>query len=383
MTNSEKALQLHEEWHGKLETASKCRIATREDLALAYTPGVAEPCKVIAKDKEAAYKYTIKSNTVAVVSDGSAVLGLGNIGAYAAMPVMEGKAVLFKEFGGVNAVPICLDTQDTEEIIKTVVNIAPAFGGINLEDISAPRCFEIEERLKKLLDIPVFHDDQHGTAIVVLAGIINALKVAKKTKEECQVVVNGAGSAGVAITKLLLTYGFKKVIMCDKTGILSAKTEGMNWMQQEMVKVTNSEQREGSLADALKGADIFVGVSAPNIVTPEMVASMNKDSILFAMANPVPEIMPEAAKAAGARVVGTGRSDFPNQVNNVIAFPGIFKGALEGRASQITEEMKLAAANAIAGLVADEDINENNILPEAFDPRIPEVVSKAVKDHIR
>lgn len=383
MTNSEKALQFHEEWHGKLETASKCRIATREDLALAYTPGVAEPCKVIAKDKEAAYKYTIKSNTVAVVSDGSAVLGLGNIGAYAAMPVMEGKAVLFKEFGGVNAVPICLDTQDTEEIIKTVVNIAPAFGGINLEDISAPRCFEIEERLKKLLDIPVFHDDQHGTAIVVLAGIINALKVAKKTKEECQVVVNGAGSAGVAITKLLLTYGFKKVIMCDKTGILSAKTEGMNWMQQEMVKVTNSEQREGSLADALKGADIFVGVSAPNIVTPEMVASMNKDSILFAMANPVPEIMPEAAKAAGARVVGTGRSDFPNQVNNVIAFPGIFKGALEGRASQITEEMKLAAANAIAGLVADEDINENNILPEAFDPRIPEVVSKAVKDHIR
>lgn len=383
MTNSEKALQLHEEWHGKLETASKCRIATREDLALAYTPGVAEPCKVIAKDKEAAYKYTIKSNTVAVVSDGSAVLGLGNIGAYAAMPVMEGKAVLFKEFGGVNAVPICLDTQDTEEIIKTVVNIAPAFGGINLEDISAPRCFEIEERLKKLLDIPVFHDDQHGTAIVVLAGIINALKVTKKTKEECQVVVNGAGSAGVAITKLLLTYGFTKVIMCDKTGILSAKTEGMNWMQQEMVKVTNLEQREGSLADALKGADIFVGVSAPNIVTPEMVASMNKDAILFAMANPVPEIMPDAAKAAGAKVVGTGRSDFPNQVNNVVAFPGIFKGALEGRASQITEEMKLAAAHAIAGLVADEDINENNILPEAFDPRVAQVVSQAVKDHIR
>ena len=379
MTNYEKALQLHEEWKGKLETAPKCKIATREDLALAYTPGVAEPCKVIAEDKKAAYKYTIKSNTVAVVSDGSAVLGLGNIGPYAAMPVMEGKAVLFKEFGGVNAFPICLDTQDTEEIIKTVVNIAPAFGGINLEDISAPRCFEIEERL----DIPVFHDDQHGTAIVVLAGIINALKVTGKNKENCNVVVNGAGSAGVAITKLLLTYGFKHITMCDKSGILSTDSEGLNWMQQKMVKVTNLEHRHGLLADALKGADIFVGVSAPNIVTPEMVASMNKDSILFAMANPVPEIMPDAAKAAGARVVGTGRSDFPNQVNNVVAFPGIFKGALEGRATQITEEMKLAAAYAIAGLVADEDINENNILPEAFDPRVAEVVSKAVKDHIR
>ena len=382
MTNSEKALQLHEEWKGKLETAPKCKIATREDLALAYTPGVAEPCKVIAKDKEAAYKYTIKSNTVAVVSDGSAVLGLGNIGPYAAMPVMEGKAVLFKEFGGVNAVPICLDTQDTEEIIKTVVNIAPAFGGINLEDISAPRCFEIEERLKKLLDIPVFHDDQHGTAIVVLAGIINALKVTGKNKEDCQVVVNGAGSAGVAITKLLLTYGFKNVIMCDKSGILSEDSDGLNWMQKEMVKVTNLSHRHGLLADALTGADIFVGVSAPNIVTSEMVSSMNKDSILFAMANPVPEIMPDVAKAAGARVVGTGRSDFPNQVNNVVAFPGIFKGALEGRAAQITEEMKLAAAHAIAGLVADEDINENNILPEAFDPRVADVVSRAVKNHI-
>lgn len=382
MTNSEKALKLHEEWKGKLETTPKCKIATREDLALAYTPGVAEPCKVIAKDKEAAYKYTIKSNTVAVVSDGSAVLGLGNIGAYAAMPVMEGKAVLFKEFGGVNAVPICLDTQDTEEIIKTVVNIAPAFGGINLEDISAPRCFEIEERLKKLLDIPVFHDDQHGTAIVVLAGIINALKVTGKKKEDCQVVVNGAGSAGVAITKLLLSYGFKNIIMCDKSGILSSDSEGLNWMQKEMVKVTNLSHRHGLLADALNGADIFVGVSAPNIVTPEMVASMNKDSILFAMANPVPEIMPDIAKAAGACVVGTGRSDFPNQVNNVVAFPGIFKGALEGRATQITEEMKLAAAYAIAGLVADKDINENNILPEAFDPRVADVVSKAVKDHI-
>lgn len=382
MTNAEKALQLHEEWNGKFETTPKMKIASREDLALAYTPGVAEPCKVIAKDKEAAYKYTIKSNTIAVVSDGSAVLGLGNIGAHAAMPVMEGKAVLFKEFGNVNAVPICLDTQDTEEIIKTVVNIAPAFGGINLEDISAPRCFEVESRLKELLDIPVFHDDQHGTAIVVLAGIINGLKVTGKTKEGCQVVINGAGSAGVAITKLLLTYGFKHIIMCDKSGILSKGSEGLNWMQEAMMDVTNLDHKTGSLADALKGADIFVGVSAPNIVTPEMVQSMNKDAIIFAMANPVPEIMPDVAKAAGARVVGTGRSDFPNQVNNVIAFPGIFKGALEGRATQITEEMKLAAALAIANLIPDSEVSDVNILPEAFDPRVADVVSKAVMDHI-
>ena len=382
MTNAEKALQLHEEWNGKFETTPKMKIQTREDLALAYTPGVAEPCKVIAKDKEAAYKYTIKSNTIAVVSDGSAVLGLGNIGAHAAMPVMEGKAVLFKEFGNVNAVPICLDTQDTEEIIKTVVNIAPAFGGINLEDISAPRCFEIETRLKELLDIPVFHDDQHGTAIVVLAGIINGLKVTGKTKEDCQVVVNGAGSAGVAITKLLLTYGFKHVTMCDKSGILSKASEGLNWMQQSMMEVTNLENKTGSLADALRGADIFVGVSAPNIVTADMVKTMNKDAIIFAMANPVPEIMPDVAKAAGAKVVGTGRSDFPNQVNNVIAFPGIFKGALEGRARQITEDMKLAAALAIANLVPDDEVSDVNILPDAFDPRVADVVSKAVIDHI-
>ena len=382
MTNAEKALQLHEEWNGKFETTPKMKIQTREDLALAYTPGVAEPCKVIAKDKEAAYKYTIKSNTIAVVSDGSAVLGLGNIGAHAAMPVMEGKAVLFKEFGNVNAVPICLDTQDTEEIIKTVVNIAPAFGGINLEDISAPRCFEIETRLKEILDIPVFHDDQHGTAIVVLAGIINGLKVTGKTKEDCQVVVNGAGSAGVAITKLLLTYGFKHVTMCDKSGILSKTSEGLNWMQQSMMEVTNLENKTGSLADALRDADIFVGVSAPNIVTADMVKTMNKDAIIFAMANPVPEIMPDVAKAAGARVVGTGRSDFPNQVNNVIAFPGIFKGALEGRARQITEDMKLAAALAIANLVPDDEVSDVNILTEAFDPRVADVVSKAVIDHI-
>lgn len=382
MTN-DIALNLHEKWNGKLETTSKCTVKSREDLALAYTPGVAEPCKVIAKDQDAAYKYTIKANTVAVVSDGSAVLGLGNIGPYAAMPVMEGKSVLFKEFGNVNAFPICLDTQDTEEIIQTVINIAPAFGGINLEDISAPRCFEIEERLKQALDIPVFHDDQHGTAIVVLAGIINALKVVNKTKEDCNVVVNGAGSAGIAITKLLLNYGFKNIIMCDKVGILSQHTPNLNWMQQDMMKVTNLSNKTGLLKDALEGADIFVGVSAPNIVTPEMVASMNKDAIIFAMANPVPEIMPDVAKAAGARVVGTGRSDFPNQVNNVVAFPGIFKGALEGRAKQITEEMKLAAALAIAGLIPEDELNDENILPEPFDPRVSEVVSQAVKAHIK
>ncbi len=383
MTTNEKALLLHEKWNGKLETISKAEVKSREDLALAYTPGVAEPCKVIAAEPEAAYKYTIKSNTIAVVSDGSAVLGLGNIGPLAAMPVMEGKAVLFKEFGGVNAFPICLDTQDTEEIIKIVVGIAPAFGGINLEDISAPRCFEIEERLKELLPIPVFHDDQHGTAIVVLAGIINALKVTGKKKEDCRVVVNGAGSAGIAITKLLLTYGFLHITMCDRAGILKKGMDGLNWMQEKMVEVTNLEGADGSLADAMKGADIFVGVSAPGIVTKEMAASMNTDAILFAMANTVPEIMPDVAKEAGAKIIGTGRSDFPNQVNNVVVFPGIFKGALEGRATAITEEMKLAAATAIAGLVDESILDENHILPEAFDPRVADVVSRAVKDHIQ
>ena len=383
MDQKEKAIKLHREWNGKLVTTSKAPVKDREALAIAYTPGVAEPCKIIAEHPEEVYNYTIKANTVAVVSDGSAVLGLGNIGAYAAMPVMEGKCVLFKEFGDVNAVPICLDTQDTEEIIQTVKNIAPCFGGINLEDISAPRCFEIEERLKKMLDIPVFHDDQHGTAIVVLAGIINGLRVTGKKKEDCKVVVNGAGSAGVAITKLLLTYGFPDVTMCDKEGIIGPDYPNLNWMQQEMTKVTNLSRATGTLADALKGADIFVGVSAPGIVSAEMVASMNKDSILFAMANPVPEIMPDVAKAAGARIVGTGRSDFPNQVNNVVAFPGIFRGALEGHAKQITEEMKLAAAEAIAGLVSDEQLSDDFIMPEAFDPRVADVVSKAVRDHIR
>ncbi len=383
MTLNEKALKLHEEWNGKLATTSKCQVKSREDLALAYTPGVAEPCKVIANDTEAAYKYTIKANTVAVVSDGSAVLGLGNIGAHAAMPVMEGKCVLFKEFGGVNAFPICLDTQDSEEIIKTILHIAPAFGGINLEDISAPRCFEIEARLKEKLSIPVFHDDQHGTAIAVLAGIINALKITNKKKEDCKVTINGAGSAGIAIAKLLLSYGFRHLILCDKTGILSKQTENLNWMQKKMMEVTNLDGVNGTLSDALKGADIFIGVSAPNIVTPDMVSSMNKDSILFAMANPVPEIMPDLAKKAGAKVVGTGRSDFPNQVNNVIVFPGIFKGALEGRATQITEEMKLAAAKAIAGLVSDAELNEDFIMPEAFDKRVCKAVSNAVKSYIK
>ena len=359
--NSEKALKMHEEWNGKLETTAKAHVDTREDLAIAYTPGVAEPCKVIAEDPEAAYKYTIKANTVAVVSDGSAVLGLGNIGALAAMPVMEGKAVLFKEFGGVNAVPICLDTQDTEEIIRTVVNIAPAFGGINLEDISAPRCFEIETRLKELLNIPVFHDDQHGTAIVVLAGIINALKVTGKKKEDCRVVINGAGSAGIAIAKLLLTYGFSHIILCDSKGIISRSADNLTPVKEEIAQVTNPEDLKGTLADALKGADIFVGVSAPGVVTEEMVASMNQDAILFALSNPVPEIMPDLAKAAGAKVVGTGRSDFPNQVNNVV----------------------LAAAEAIAGLVADDELNEDNILPQPFDPRVADTVSQAVKDLIR
>ena len=383
MTTNERALSLHKQWGGKLNTTPKCKVKSREDLALAYTPGVAEPCKEIAKDKEAAYTYTIKSNTVAVISDGSAVLGLGNIGPHAAMPVMEGKAVLFKEFGGVNAFPICLDTQDTEEIIKTIVTIAPAFGGINLEDISAPRCFEIESRLKELLDIPVFHDDQHGTAIVVLAGIINSLKLVKKQKETCKVVINGAGSAGIAICKLLLNYGFQNIIMCDKSGILQEGNDGLTWAHEEIMKVTNPNGETGLLADAMKGADIFIGVSAPNIVTKDMVSSMNQDAILFAMANPVPEIMPDLAKEAGARIVGTGRSDFPNQVNNIVAFPGIFKGALEGRASQITEEMKLAAAEAIANLVDDRELNEDNIMPQPFDERIATVVSEAVKCHIK
>ena len=383
MTTGEKAMELHKQWQGKIETVAKSKVKSREDLALAYTPGVAEACKAIAEDKELAYTYTMKANTIAVVSDGSAVLGLGNIGAEAAMPVMEGKAVLFKEFGGVNAVPICLDTQDTEEIIKTVTYLAPTFGGINLEDISAPRCFEIEQRLKETLDIPVFHDDQHGTAIVVLSATINALKIIGKDKAECKVIVNGAGSAGVAITKLLLSYGFKNIIMVDRTGAIASDRTGLNWSKQEMLELTNPNDEKGSLADVMKDADIFVGVSAPNTVTQDMVRSMAKDPIIFAMSNPIPEIMPDEAKAAGARIVGTGRSDFPNQINNVVAFPGIFKGALEGRAKQITEEMKLAAAEAIASLVSDDELCEDMIMPEAFDPRVADLVAEAVKAHIK
>lgn len=383
MTANENALRLHEAWKGKLETTSKISVDTREDLALAYTPGVAEPCKVIAENSEAVYQYTMKANTIAIITDGSAVLGLGNIGAYAALPVMEGKAVLFKEFGGINAFPICLDTQDTEDIIRTIVNIAPVFGGINLEDISAPRCFEIEDRLNELLPIPVFHDDQHGTAIVVLAGIINSLRIIGKSAKALRVVVNGAGSAGIAITKLLLSYGFQDVLLCDRSGILSRNTPDLNWMQKKITDCINIDGETGSLADAMRGADIFIGVSAPGIVSEQMAASMNTDAIIFAMANPVPEIMPDLAKKAGVRIIGTGRSDFPNQVNNVVAFPGIFKGALEGRASQITQEMNLAAAEAIAGLVDDHDLNEEHILPEAFDSRVALAVSDAVKSHIR
>ena len=378
MNLREEALKKHEQWQGKLEVAAKAKVDSREALAIAYTPGVAEPCKEIAKNKEDVYKYTMKGNTVAVISDGTAVLGLGDIGAEAAMPVMEGKAVLFKEFAGINAVPICIDTKDTQEIIRFVKQIAPTFGGINLEDISAPRCIEIEEALKKELDIPVFHDDQHGTAIVVLAGIINALKVAHKEKEFCKVVVNGAGSAGLAITKLLLFYGFKDVTVVDRYGILDEDAEWMNWAQKDICKVTNPRKLTGLLQDALVGADIFVGVSAPGIVSKEMIESMNEKAIVFAMANPVPEIMPELAKEAGALVVGTGRSDFPNQVNNVLVFPGIFKGALMARASQITEEMKIAAATAIASMVKDEDLNENYILPEPFAEGVADRVAEAV-----
>ena len=379
MDVKEKALELHREWNGKLDTVPKMDISTREDLALAYTPGVAEPCKVIAKDPAAVYEYTQKANTIAVVSDGSAVLGLGNIGPLAAMPVMEGKCALFKSFGDVNAVPICLDTQDVDEIVETVIRIAPAFGGINLEDISAPRCFEVERRLIEALDIPVFHDDQHGTAIVVLSGVINALRLTGKKKEDCRVVVNGAGSAGIAIAKLLLTYGFKHLTLVDRCGIISSRSEGINEAQRAMLATTNLDDVDGTLADALKGADIFIGVSAPNIVSEEMVASMADDAILFAMANPDPEILPDAAKRAGARVVGTGRSDFPNQINNVVAFPGIFKGALNARATRITEEMKLAAAEALAALVSDEELCEDFIMPEPFDPRAVDAVAYAVE----
>ena len=378
MDKKEFALKQHEAWAGKLEVVSRAKVETPEELSVAYTPGVAEPCLKIKDDVELSYTYTRRHNMVAVITDGTAVLGLGDIGPEAGMPVMEGKCVLFKEFGDVDAIPLCIRSKDVDEIVNTVKLLAGSFGGINLEDISAPRCFEIERKLKECCDIPVFHDDQHGTAIVVLSGIINGLKVTGKKKEECKVVVNGAGSAGIAITKLLLTYGFKNVTMCDINGIISKQSEKLTSEQRKMAEVTNPEQKTGKLADALKGADVFVGVSAPNIVSQEMVASMNKDAIIFAMANPVPEIMPDKAKDAGAAVVGTGRSDYPNQINNVLAFPGVFRGALDVRASDINDEMKLAAAHAIAGLISDEERSPEYIIPSPFDKRVVKAVAEAV-----
>ena len=382
MNVMEESLQKHREWKGKIEVCSRAKVNNAKDLTLAYTPGVAQPCLEIQKDPDLSYELTRRANLVAVITDGSAVLGLGNIGGLAGMPVMEGKCALFKEFADVDAFPLCIKSNDVDEIVNTIAMISDSFGGINLEDIAAPRCFEIEAKLKEKVDIPVFHDDQHGTAIVVGAALMNACKVANKKISDITLVINGAGAAGCAIGKLLLSLGIGNLIMVDREGIICEGDNYLNEAHAEMAKVTNKNKLHGSLADALKGADIFVGVSAPNIVTADMVASMNHDAILFAMANPVPEIMPDVAKAAGARVVGTGRSDFPNQVNNVVAFPGIFKGALEGRAKQITEKMKLAAANAIAGLVDDNELSDVNILPEAFDPRVADVVSRAVMDNI-
>jgi malate dehydrogenase (oxaloacetate-decarboxylating) len=378
MNYYEESLKLHEENRGKIEVVSKVAIRTRDDLSLAYTPGVAEPCRKIHENEENVYKYTSKGNLVAVVTDGTAVLGLGDIGPKAGLPVMEGKAILFKEFANVDAFPICLDTKNVDEIVRTVKLIAPGFGGINLEDISAPRCFEVEARLKKELDIPVFHDDQHGTAIVVLAGIINALKVVEKKIEDIKVVVNGAGAAGTAISNLLILSGVKNLIACDKVGILYRGMEKIDDAKTDLAERTNPDNIKGSLADALVGADVFVGVSAPGIVSQDMVRSMNKDSILFAMANPTPEIMPDEAKAAGARVIGTGRSDFPNQVNNVLAFPGIFRGALDVRAKEINEDMKIAAAYAIANYIKEDELNENYVIPSALDKKVSKEVSDAI-----
>ncbi len=383
MDINEKALEMHKQWKGKLEVKSKATVKTAEDLSIAYTPGVAEPCRKIHSNKEDVYEYTMKGNTVAVISDGTAVLGLGDIGPEAAIPVMEGKCVLFKEFGGVNAVPICLDTKDTDEIVKTIKYLAPNYGGINLEDISAPRCFEIEERLKKELDIPVFHDDQHGTAVVVLAGIINAMKLVKKDKATVKVVINGAGSAGTAICKLLLNYGFKNIIVCDRSGIIHKDLEFTNWAKKELSEITNPYNEKGNLSDALKNADIFIGVSSANVVSLEMAKTMNKDAIVFAMANPVPEILPDIAKQAGIRIMGTGRSDYPNQVNNVLVFPGIFKGAMQARAKAITEEMKLAAAEALANMIPETELNEENILPKPFDEGVADKVAEAVKKVVK
>lgn len=374
------ALQMHESHKGKIEVISKVKVEDRDDLSTAYTPGVAEPCRKIRDNKSDVYRYTAKGNLVAVVSDGTAVLGLGDIGPEAAMPVMEGKSILFKTFAGIDAFPICLDTKDPEEIIKTVKYLAPTFGGINLEDISAPRCFEIERRLKEELDIPVFHDDQHGTAIVVSAGIINALKLVGKKPQEVKAVINGAGSAGISICKLLLQIGIGDIILVDRAGALALGEEWMNPAQAAMAKVTNKDQQHGLLAEIIKGKDVFIGVSAPNVVTAEMVSTMAKDAIVFAMANPTPEIMPDEAKKGGARVVATGRSDFPNQINNVLVFPGIFRGALDAKATDITEEMKIAAVYAIAGIVEESELKEDYIIPGAFDKRVAQRVAKAVRD---
>ncbi len=379
MSIQQEAIQAHKEWKGKIEVNSTVEVGSTKDLSLAYTPGVAEPCKEIHQDKEKVYDYTRKWNLVAVVTDGTAVLGLGDIGPEAGMPVMEGKAVLFKTFADVDAFPICLDTKDPEEIIKTVKYMAPTFGGINLEDISAPRCFEIERRLKEELDIPIFHDDQHGTAVVTLAGMINALKIVDKKLEDISVVVNGAGSAGIAICKLLIKMGLRDVVLCDRSGAIYEGRDNLNPAKEAIAKITNRAMKQGNLKDVMIGKDVFIGVSAPNTVTKEMVQSMNRDAIIFAMANPVPEIYPEEAKAAGAKVIGTGRSDFPNQVNNVLAFPGIFRGALDVRANDINDEMKIAAAYAIANLITDDELNAEYVIPKAFDVRVAQAVAEAVK----
>ena len=383
MDYASESLKRHYDWKGKIEVVCRCPLEDKDDLSLAYTPGVAQPCLEIQKDVNKSYELTRRSNLVAVVTDGTAVLGLGDIGPEAGMPVMEGKCALFKAFGDVDAVPICVRSKEVDDIVKTVSLIAGSFGGINLEDISAPRCFEIEEKLKETCDIPIFHDDQHGTAVVTLAALLNALKLTGKKMEEIKVVTSGAGAAGIAIIKLLIAMGLKNVILCDRKGAIYEGREGLNKEKEEMAKITNRDHEAGTLAEVLKGADVFIGVSAPGCVTQDMVRSMNENPILFPMANPTPEIMPDLAKEAGAAVVGTGRSDFPNQVNNVVAFPGIFKGALEGRATQITEEMKLAAAEAIAGLVPADKLSDDNIMPEAFDPQVAEVVANAVKSHIR
>ena len=383
MDYNKAALEMHESHHGKVGIVSKVEVKTRDDLSTAYTPGVAEPCRKIKENPDDVYKYTFKSNMVAVVSNGTAVLGLGDIGPEAGMPVMEGKCVLFKAFGDVDAIPLCVRSKDVDEIVNTIALLAGSFGGINLEDIAAPRCFEIERKLKEKCDIPIFHDDQHGTAVITLAGLTNALKVVGKKKEDVKIVTSGAGAAAIAIVKLLLSAGFRNVVMTDRQGAIYAGRENLNWIKEEMAQVTNLQKETGKLADVIRGADVFIGVSAPGTLTTEMVATMNKDAIVFACANPTPEIFPDDAKAGGAKVVSTGRSDYPNQINNVLAFPGIFRGAFDVRASDINEEMKVAAANALAGLISDEELNENYIIPAAFDPRVGPAVAKAVAEAAR